>query len=128
MRTYRTFFKKNYTVKVVVAAFVAIMLLWSICGIKANAAEKADNDRAEYQMQENDFVKEIKKCMEERGYYNSGINLTKVMDTDGSREYKVMVHHGDIDLEDDAEVTNLYEMQENVNFNAENATVNFTIF
>ena len=128
MRTYRTFLKSNCTVKVVVAVFVAILLLWSACGIKANAAEKADNDRAEYQMQENEFVKEIRNCMEEQGYYNSGITLTKVMDTDGSREYKVMVHHSDLDLEDDMEVAIINEMLENISFNAENTTVIFTIF
>lgn len=128
MRTYRASLKGNYTVKIVVSAVVAILVLWSICGIKANAAEKADNDQMKYQIQENHFVKEIRNCMEEQGYYNSGITLTKLMDIDGSREYKVMVHHSYIDLEDDAEVTNIKEMLGNINFNAENITVNFTIF
>lgn len=128
MRTYRAFFKDNYTVKIIVVAVVAILVLWSICGIKANAAEKADNDRMEYQIQENHFVKEIRKCMEEQGYYNCGITLTKVMDVDGSREYKVLVHHSYIDLENEMEVTNIKEILGNINFNAENITVNFTIF
>lgn len=128
MRGYISLMKRNYTLKIAGVLFMAILLLWCICGIKANAAEKADNDRVEYQIQENDFVKNIRNCMEEQGYYNCGITLTKVMDTDGSREYKVMVHHSDIDLEDNKEIVMISENLKNVDFNAENATVNFIIF
>ena len=128
MRVNKKIYRKKTAVKAMVTAVVLVLILWSTCGIKANAAEKAGNDKMEYQMRENDFVKQIRECMEERGYYNSGITLTKVMDTDGSREYKVLVHHSDIDLDNEEEVDSVYLLLCQISFEEENVMVNYRIF
>lgn len=128
MRLDKMFFRKNTVVTATVITAVMILVLWSACGIKANAAERADNDRMEYQIQENTFLKEIRNCMEEEGYYNSGVTLTKIMDTDGSREYNVMVHHSDIDLDDEEKVASIYSLLCQVSFEDENVMVNYRIF
>lgn len=128
MRLDKMFFRKNTVVTATVITAVMVLVLWSACGIKANAAERADNDRMEYQIQENTFLKEIRNCMEEEGYYNSGVTLTKIMDTDGSREYKVMVHHSDIDLDDEEKIASIYLLLCQVSFEDENVMVNYRIF
>ena len=128
MRLDKMFFGKNTVVTATVITAVMILVLWSACGIKANAAERADNDRMEYQIQENTFLKEIRNCMEEEGYYNSGVTLTKIMDTDGSREYNVMVHHSDIDLDDEEKIASIYSLLCQVSFEDENVMVNYRIF
>ena len=128
MRLDKMFFRKNTVVTATVITAVMILVLWSACGIKANAAERTDNDRMEYQIQENTFLKEIRNCMEEEGYYNSGVTLTKIMDTDGSREYNVMVHHSDIDLDDEEKVASIYSLLCQVSFEDENVMVNYRIF
>ena len=128
MRLDKMFFRKKTVVTATVITAVMVLVLWSACGIKANAAERADNDRMEYQIQENTFLKEIRNCMEEEGYYNSGVTLTKIMDTDGSREYKVMVHHSDIDLEDEEKIASIYSLLCQVSFEDENIMVNYRIF
>lgn len=128
MRLDKMFFRKNTVVTATVITAVMVLVLWSACGIKANAAERADNDRMEYQIQENTFLKEIRNCMEEEGYYNSGVTLTKIMDTDGSREYKVMVHHSDIDLDDEEKIASIYSLLCQVSFEDENVMVNYRIF
>lgn len=128
MRLDKMFFRKKTVVTATVITAVMVLVLWSACGIKANAAERADNDRMEYQIQENTFLKEIRNCMEEEGYYNSGVTLTKIMDTDGSREYNVMVHHSDIDLEDEEKIASIYSLLCQVSFEDENIMVNYRIF
>ena len=128
MRLDKMFFRKKTVVTATVITAVMVLVLWSACGIKANAAERADNDRMEYQIQENTFLKEIRNCMEEEGYYNSGVSLTKIMDTDGSREYKVMVHHSDIDLDDEEKIASIYSLLCQVSFEDENVMVNYRIF
>lgn len=128
MRLDKMFFRKNTVVTTTVITAVMVLVLWSACGIKANAAERADNDRMEYQIQENTFLKEIRNCMEEEGYYNSGVTLTKIMDTDGSREYNVMVHHSDIDLDDEEKIASIYSLLCQVSFEDENVMVNYRIF
>lgn len=128
MRLDKMFFRKTTVVTATVITAVMVLVLWSACGIKANAAERADNDRMEYQIQENTFLKEIRNCMEEEGYYNSGVTLTKIMDTDGSREYNVMVHHSDIDLDDEEKIASIYSLLCQVSFEDENVMVNYRIF
>lgn len=128
MRLDKMFFRKNTVVTATVITAVMVLVLWGACGIKANAAERADNDRMEYQIQENTFLKEIRNCMEEEGYCNSGITLTKIMDTDGSREYKVMIHHSDIDLDDEEKIASIYSLLCQVSFDDENVMVNYRIF
>ena len=123
-----TFIKKYNVIKIVGVFVFAVVLLWCILGIKANAAERADNDREEYQMQEKLLVEEVRSSLEAMGYYNSGITVTKVMDTDGSREYKVLVHHSDIDLQDMEEVNALYLAFNEISPDGENVTVKYTIF
>lgn len=128
MRLDKIFFRKKTVVTATVITAVMVLVLWSACGIKANAAERADNDRMEYQIQENTFLKEIRNCMEEEGYYNSGVTLTKIMDTDGSREYNVMVHHSDIDLDDEEKIASIYSLLCQVSFEDKNVMVNYRIF
>ncbi len=128
MRTLRTLNKRNYTLKIVTFFVLAVLILWSICNIKVNATEKADNDKTEYQLQEAQLKSEIKACLEEMGYYNSGITMTKVMDKDGGREYTVLVHHQDLDTDDLEKVDGIYGILNQIQMPGENITVNYTIF
>lgn len=127
MRSYRVAFGRN---KVMAAGLfiLAIVVLWSICGIKASAAEGADNDRETYQIEEQLFVKEVRNSLEAQGYYNSGITVTKVMDTDGSREYKVLVHHRDMDLQDEDVVDSIYYSLNQITMDGENVSINYQLF
>ena len=128
MRTLRMLIQKNNTVKIVTILVLAVLVLWSICSIQANAAERAENDKAEYQLQESQFKSEIRTCLEEMGYNNSGITMTKVMDADGSREYTVLVHHQDLDTDDFENVDEIYGILSQIQMPGENMTVNYTIF
>lgn len=112
-----------------IALLIMIALaIWSICGIKAYAVEKADNDKIEYQLKESSFLREVRKCMEESGYYNSGVTLTKVMDIDGMISYTALVHHQDIDLEDTEKVNQVYASLEKIDIPMANAIVNYKLF
>lgn len=56
-----------------------------------------------YQEQERDLVKAARELLAEEGFAHSGVMLTRVVDSDGSREYTLTVHHGKIDkLDEDA--------------------------
>ena len=54
--------------------------------------------------------------------------MTKIMDEDGSREYSVMVHHQDLDVFNQEKTDEAYSALYGVKMNAENITVNYTIF
>ncbi len=50
-------------------------------------------DEKHIQVLEQEYVSEIREYLDAAGYRNSGVTLTKVVDTDGSRSYSVALHH-----------------------------------
>lgn len=50
-----------------------------------------------YREKEAQLVKETREFLNEAGFTNSGVMLTKVVDAAGTREYTLTVHHGKID-------------------------------
>lgn len=50
-------------------------------------------EEQEYRELERGYVKDIRGYLNEQGYENSGIALTKVLEADGSRSYTLQVHH-----------------------------------
>ena len=128
MKTLRVLNERNYRMKIVVFVALAVFVLWSVCSIRANAAERAENDKTGYQLQETQLKGEIRACLEEMGYFHSGITMTKIMDADGGREYKVLVHHQDLDAENLEKVSLIYGTLSQIQMPGENITVNYTIF
>ena len=125
----KTNFIKRYNVlKITGALLMVIAILWCVLGIKANGAEKADNDKAYYQLQETQLKSQIKTELEELGYNNCGITMTKVMNADGLREYTVLVHHQYLDADNQEQMNDVYEVLMAVETDDTNMTVKYTIF
>ena len=120
--------KREYMMKSVMFLVLTVLILWSICSIKANAAQRAENDKTEYQLQEVQLKSEIRDCLEKMGYKNCGITITKVIDADGSREYTVLVHHQYLDINNTDKVNIIYENLMAIDTEEKNMTVNYTIF
>lgn len=72
-----------------------------------------------YQEKEAWLVKETRDFLREEGFQNSGVMLTKVVDTDGSREYTLTVHHGKIDEMTEEERAILLGKMEHLMFSGE---------
>lgn len=49
-----------------------------------------------YHEKEKVLVEEARELLEARGFANSGVMLTRMVDGDGRREYTLTVHHGKI--------------------------------
>ena len=128
MMTRSDVLRRYNVVKIAGVLLIVVAILWCAFGIKANAAVKAENDRKEYQLQEIQFKQEIRTCMEDMGYFNSGITVTKIMNENGSREYNVRVHHQYSDLENTDAVNEVYSALSHIQVQGDNITVNYTIF
>ena len=79
---------------------VALILVTVFCttgtvmGMGKNAARV---DEKYYRQMEKEYVEWVRSYLQEEGYGNSGVTLTKVLYEDGSREYTLNVHHKRID-------------------------------
>ncbi len=54
-----------------------------------------------YESMETELLKEIKAVLTQNNYSNSGINMTKVIDTDENRIYTVSIYHARLTDADD---------------------------
>lgn len=65
-------------------------------------------DRAGLQKLEQEYVREIRDYLAEKGYANSGVNLTCVTEADGGRNYQVAIYHSRIEKLDEIQKQELY--------------------
>ena len=89
-------------------AFVGLtMVLVVICvlSVTGTVMSKVEPDLAEleyyYLEKEKELVQETRAYLNESGYINSGVTLTRFVDASGNREYTMMVHHSKINALDE---------------------------
>lgn len=90
---------------------VTAVLVLAAVGLFAGTAMGQDRLSAQeleayYQEKERALVAQAREFLNEEGFANSGVMLTRVLDADGSRVYTLTVHHGKIDrmCEEDREL------------------------
>ena len=72
-----------------------------------------------YLTKEQALAKDVRELLAMKGYENSGVMVTRVIEDDGSRLYTIAVHHKRIDLLDDKERQMLLLQVENLVFDDE---------
>lgn len=98
---------------VLVAAFFAGCTVMSRTDIGTRELEEY------YLTKEQALTKDVRELLAMKGYENSGVMVTRVIEDDGSRIYTIAVHHKRIDLLDDKEREMLLSQVENLVFEDE---------
>lgn len=92
-----TYMKKTALFITITIAFVLIAT-FCISATVASQSHISEQARDEYRKaQEKEYVTVLRNYLAGQGYHNSGISLTSVTDTDGSRTYTATIHHAAID-------------------------------
>lgn len=87
---------------------IATLLLVLICAfaisgtVLSQSREAAREQKEYYKMLEHEYVKEIQTFLEDQGYAASGVTMNRIIDENGSIEYRVTIHHRrilDLDME-----------------------------
>ncbi len=73
-----------------------------------------------YREKEQQLVRDTRAYLNQSGFLNSGVTLTRVIDESGMREYTITVHHGTIDNMDEGSKANLKEQLSTFVFAEEN--------
>lgn len=96
--------KNRYYKNILFYAVTALLVMVSAFCVAMTAVSQSrvgDQEmEAFYREKEKALVKEIRAFLNEEGFENSGVTLTRVVDDKGQREYTVTVHHGRIDKMD----------------------------
>ena len=112
----RRFFQSNITFVFVTVLFVMISASCISQTVSGKEDAEAKEQEAFYREQENKLLADTRAFLNQEGYYNSGVTLTRVVDSDGSREYTITIHHSRIDRMDDFEKQELKNALEELVF------------
>jgi len=78
--------------------FTLVLVVTIALFISITAVSREKNDRrAEteyYRAMEQDYVQQVRSFLREKGYANSGVTMTEVVDAGGNRSYTVTIYHG----------------------------------
>lgn len=79
-------------VLVLVAAFFVTMT------VKSQSGQDELMEQRYYDNLESNYIEQLEAVLERNGLSNSGINMTRVSDADGSRVYTVVIHNSYLGL------------------------------
>ena len=103
-----------------------LLIMVSVLSFAGTVMSRTDFDAAEmegyYREQEKNLERQVREYFEGKGFENSGIMLTRVVDTDGSREYTIRVHHRELSGMSEEECGRLEEELQKLNFQDENSS------
>ena len=114
---------KEITITTVVTMLLILIIAFCICGT-AFGQNRGRNQAQEryYRAMEQEYVKEIRKLLTERGYCNSGVTMNRVVQEDGSRQYTVTIHHRRITRLDEEQQNELLDECRMIDFPVEDCT------
>lgn len=96
------------------AIILAMAAAIGIAGsIKSHAADMREAQEAYYEQLEREYIGQVKQFLTQQGYRYSGVTLSRTVDGEGLRSYRLSVHHSGLDrLEDEALSEMLGQMEE----------------
>ncbi len=107
--------------------FASIMVLGILVLITTTFRSRAENGRKlqqeYYDIQESTYIEQIRMILEEEGYPNAGINLTRVSQGNGDRTYQLLIHHKRIDNLNDSERNQLSEQLSKIGIGDTNSKI-----
>lgn len=101
---------------------VLLVLVIIFC-VKGTVMSKENDERAKqnhyYAALERDYLERTRRLLDEEGYLNCGINLTRVTYEDGRRVYTVLIHHRRLERLSDEEKLELENLLSKMEFHNE---------
>ena len=94
----------------VVTVLLVLIIAFSVTStVKSQSREALTVNEAYFQVLEKEYVAVMREYLNEEGFTNSGVMLTRTVFEDGSREYQIAVHHSRITDLSEIEQTKLTE-------------------
>ena len=85
---------------------IVLVLVITFCAVgtvKSISKESAASEEAYYQELEKNYIRQVRAYLEEEGFRNSGVTMTRVLTQEGKREYNVLIHNSRLNNLSDAE-------------------------
>jgi len=111
---------KKYMDMIVPVTVMSILVLVFVLviGGKVYAENAEAAERAQREAKESEYICCIRQELQEEGFHNSGINMTKETNETGEWEYTVTVYHHSFEWMEDADKTAFEERLETAGSNS----------
>lgn len=105
MKNRQTVAKKKADCIFCIVTICLVLILIGCISVTAYSKEAVENAKIEayYQGLEKEMVKEVRIYLNDNGYRNSGVTLTRVVAVNAKRQYTLTVHHDKIDRMDETQ-------------------------
>lgn len=91
----------------IIAAVIVISVVLSV-SVKAYANDKKGREyREAIERSEAEYVKDVREYLNDYGFKNAGVNLTKEYDKDRNVTYKLVVNHHSFEYASDSKIRNM---------------------
>ena len=91
----------------IIAAVIVISVILSV-SVKAYANDKKGREyREAAERSEAEYVKDVREYLNDYGFKNAGVNLTKEYDENRNVTYKLVVNHHSFEFASDAKIHNM---------------------
>ena len=114
--------KKTKLFVMITIGLIMIIILSVTKTVQCQEQTTARQNEQYYVVLEKEYVSQLREYLNEEGFLNSGIMLTRVVSEDGSREYTLTVHNSRFDRLTDSEKEALIRELEERAFEAENCS------
>ena len=113
-----TYRRNTKSIVLIVVALVIAVVTFITTSITVTSCKKgaASDNAAYYHQLEQAYVKEARKVMNEQGYFDAGITMTRRMNEAGDRIYTVKVHHNRLNNASFEKTNELMELLSNIPF------------
>ena len=113
-----TYRRNTKSIVLIVVALVIAVVTFITTSITVTSCKKgaASDNAAYYHQLERAYVKEARKVMNEQGYFDAGITMTRRMNEAGDRIYTVKVHHNRLNSASSEKTNELMELLSNIPF------------
>ena len=110
--------RNTKSIVLIVVALVIAVVTFITTSITVTSCKKgaASDNAAYYHQLEQAYVKETRKVMNEQGYFDAGITMTRRMNETGERIYTVKVHHNRLNSASSEKTNELMELLSNIPF------------
>ena len=110
--------RNTKSIVLIVVALVIAVVTFITTSITVTSCKKgaASDNAAYYHQLEQAYVKEARKVMNEQGYFDAGITMTRRMNEAGDRIYTVKVHHNRLNNASFEKTNALMELLSNIPF------------
>ena len=113
-----TYRRNTKSIVLIVVALVIAVVTFITTSITVTSCKKgaASDNAAYYHQLEQAYVKEARKVMNDQGYFDAGITMTRRMNEAGDRIYTVKVHHNRLNNASFEKTNDLMELLSNLPF------------